>query len=171
METQRMGLPISLVVLSDEKDTSTEWLGVGSKWGAYTVKYISPAEGYVVLIRSREILKLYLDTPRVNAVGASTEASRAGDTSKLDWNWITSDENPMKKRAIDLPSDIVIGWKYLSDKDRDGLKEYYRRHGFVLGVETSEKYINVTYERIHNPNTKIDPLSVKTPLSVPKNQK
>jgi hypothetical protein len=74
----------------------------------------------------------------------------------MNWTWIDSDKNPMRKGAIHLPKDVLFDWKNLTNEEKGSITDYYLKHGFILEVDYQKDFIHDTYRAIQNPNRQID---------------
>ncbi len=54
------------------------------------------------------------------------------EASQVDWNWIRSDANPMRKKPESLPPWAQFGWNDLPEHIRIDFRNYYRSHGWDL---------------------------------------
>jgi len=158
MEVSQGGESITLIAISEDDTAVSDWLKAGSSWRQYKIVEASAKEGYAVISRSGADQKITLEKQKVSEQKSSQHDSVEPKTEarSLDWRWIASDENPMKKRALDLPPEIVLKWSILSNSEKEKIRDYYRFHGFNLQVDVKPQTIHVDYSRIRNPSIPID---------------
>jgi hypothetical protein len=67
---------------------------------------------------------------------------------QLDWKWIRSDANPMRREAPALPYEIASGWDALSADERLRIENHHRLHGWTINVAKRGERPFVTRARI-----------------------
>jgi hypothetical protein len=131
------------------------WLKVGQQFDLHVVKEIRPAS--IILVgpdrREREIPLAAAPTKPLGATDGLMPIEQ------LDWTWIRSDANPMRREAPDLPYEIASGWNALSADERIRIENYYRLHGWTIHVAKRGERLFVTRARIREPGSleKLDP--------------
>lgn len=158
MEVRQGGEYITLIAISEDDTAVSGWLKAGSSWRQFTIIEASAKNGYAVIRGSGTDQKITLEKQIVSKLKGPQQDFYETKTAarSLDWRWIKSDENPMKKRAFDLPPEIVLKWNILSDSEKEKIRDYYWRHGFDLTVEVKPQTIHVDYSRIRDPSVPID---------------
>lgn len=113
-------------------DTAGKWYSVGDTIRNYRVRAIDISGGLVVLQdnegRSFEIL---LPAEKISQIAAEMPP-RLTPAENLDWKWIRSEQNPMRKAPIPLPEWAVLAWEDGGEKFRIDFKNYYRAHGWEI---------------------------------------
>jgi hypothetical protein len=152
----------------------TVWVKVGDVYGDYRILRLDRSEKklYVKLgdeeltvpMSERKILyeeskpqRVRLPDPVTNGTGPvkpSTVFSRfpatdigARSNEGLDWAWIDSDKNPMKKLPIQPSISEQDAWPSLSESEKEDLVELYRQHGWHIAVELNEAGVGVRYRK------------------------
>ena len=158
MEVKQGDKYITLIAISADDTAVSGWLKAGSTWRQFTIVEASAKNGYAVIRGLGTDQKITLEQQVVGKLEDSLyDPTKSMTTARtLDWRWIKSDENPMKKQAFDLPPEIVLKWSILSDSEKEKIRDTYWRHGFELTVEVKPPLINVDYSRIRDPSEPID---------------
>lgn len=153
--------------LADDNPRHSQWVAVGQTWGDYAVAAIEVDAQRVVLIRTggseRTVVEL---------AGASIKpATQLIELSALDWAWIRSAANPMRRYPIELPVDLPRQWAALPESERIRIRNYYRQHGYDLEVQQiGEGMFQTSYVGLRAPGEKPQGKLVKpVPISNPKN--
>ncbi len=134
--------------------SAPKWCAAGDAVGGYTVKAVNvPANSVLLVDRAGKEWAINLATAKVID---DTKARRVAllALEALDWKWIKSDANPMKKLPEDLPEWAAFNWKSLSEDTKMEFRNYYRSHGFDLAVEVKNpRIIHVSCPRLVDPST------------------
>lgn len=151
-----------LVFLDDERN---KWCAVGDKIGPYTVTEIKADEEKITLRDSEgseSQVRLSRSIIRKTGIYKSKSAPTLTDPKNLNWAWIRSDANPMRKQPEPLPEWAVLVWQSSGEDFRIGFKNYYRAHGWELSrVELKdETRSRQDFDPIDNP---FDPPRIKDP--------
>lgn len=75
----------------------------------------------------------------------SSDAQR--ESSPLDWEFIRSPENPMRRLPI-IPGDESLDWISRPEVEKRAFIELYRQHGWKISVIASNHGVSLTYKRI-----------------------
>jgi hypothetical protein len=72
---------------------------------------------------------------------------------QLNWKWIKSQDNPMRKMPETLPTWAYSNWATLSNEIKTDLLNYYRAHGWDVEVnEKAEGRVHVRNTRLRDPS-------------------
>jgi hypothetical protein len=111
---------------------TSRWCVVGDSVGDYKVMAISYAKAEVVLSnnRTKEVIT-------IPVLGLPPQAEQAKKSSlipveQLNWTWIRSDANFMRKMPESPPHDAIVEWQTASEEFKIALKNFYRQHGWEL---------------------------------------
>ncbi|MCC6415260.1 MAG: hypothetical protein IT582_05070 [Opitutaceae bacterium] len=116
-------------------DKTTTWLEEGESIDGYTVVKINHEAEYVnLLTRSGRALKVSLSYAKIQSDPGESDARALIPLDKLNWTWIKSDANPMRKEREMLPDWAARNWRVLSEDTKLALKNYYRSHGWDIVV-------------------------------------
>jgi hypothetical protein len=140
-----------LVLLARDGEVSG-WISEGSTWSGHTyLSFDSSAGEAIVRSPNGELNRISLRSAKVTKTGTSQEKTELLPPEKIDWAWVSSEKNPMRKRAVDLPFEIVMEWDTYTDADKIPLINYYRSHGWNLSVTHQSIGIRVRLEPLDNP--------------------
>ena len=142
------------------KDTEGQerWCREGDLFSEYKIKSIDPKFDQVIVVYktgSEHTLRLK-NTPISEAKNKLSKKLIAAD--QLNWPWIKSEANPMKRTAEVLPDWVLKNWDSLSDDVKTDFRNKYRQHGwdFTVTVVTPDR-VRVSNTRLIDPN--IPPLT------------
>jgi hypothetical protein len=163
MESKKGGASTSFAVVSTDGKTASGWLKVGSTWNSYEIIEISSGNSLVIFKNAGKQIRVQLEPEKVRKETTASlgDPATPGHALKpeiinMNWTWIDSDKNPMRKGAIHLPKDVLFDWKNLTNEEKGSITDYYLKHGFILEVDYQKDFIHDTYRAIQNPNRKID---------------
>lgn len=149
--------------LADENPRHSRWVTVGQTWGDYTVAAIAVEAQQVVLVRTGGS-----ESTVVQLAGASIKpAAQLIELSALDWAWIRSAANPMRRYPVELPVDLPRQWAALPEDERIRIRNYYRQHGYDIEVQQiGEGMFQTSYVGLRAPGEKPQGKQVKpVPIS------
>ncbi len=131
------------------------WLKVDQSFERNLIKEIKADRIIIVTPNNDEkLISLAVAKP-----GVSVSTGSLISIEQLNWPWINSTANVMRKEAPDLPYEIANGWGQLSDSERLRIENYYRIHGWGIKVERKASQLLVTRYHLRAPDyyKKIDP--------------
>jgi hypothetical protein len=146
------GIRLHGIVVTDEgsiaaltlSDGSYKWCSVGQTIGDYKVLEIKQnASAVVVIDGAKQIHTLPVQRGNILKTDTSPNAQQSPGLIPLDqlnWAWIKSDENFMRKQPEPLPDWAIKEWIKGDENFRIEMKNYYRTHGWdITRVEVSPK--------------------------------
>lgn len=133
------------------------WCKAGDRFAGWTIVEIDRATSAVVVEAKNGMRK------SVGIAGATIHDSGPLHVPKqlvrpeaLDWNWIRSDQNPMRRKPHSLPEWAVLAWKDLDEDIRIDFRNYYRAHGWELTrVEVIGNRLRETIAPLQDPREPI----------------
>lgn len=174
-------------VALSEADGRIAWVKVGEMFGDYRVRKLDRSadtlyvtlgqEKLVVPMSKQKVLKeeskpalvRLPDSPgkptasvKSSKVISRFPASDLGErsTEGLNWDWINSDKNPMRKLPIQPSISEQDAWPNLSESAKEDLVELYRQHGWHITVELNEAGVGVRYRKATPPSETDQKMSV-----------
>lgn len=142
----------ALILLALDGQAS-EWISAGTTWSGYTyVGYDSTRDEVSLRSATGDLHKI---RPRVGKVAKADPIQMPVEllpAEKVNWAWVRSDRNPMQRRAVDLPFEIVMEWDTYAEADKIPLLNYYREHGWSLRVTHLPTGIQVRLEPLEDPS-------------------
>jgi hypothetical protein len=69
----------------------------------------------------------------------------------LDWDWIKSDQNPMRERPTNPVDREFNKWPSMNQAEKDAFIELYRQCGFEVSVVTDNKGVGMVSHRLQPP--------------------
>ncbi len=174
----------SLAILRDPttKETS-DWLKEGQRWGNYRVVKISIETDSVDLTEGEtNYSSIKLVVARVlNAPITSVQTAPAKllTIEEMDWDYIRSYDNPMRRKAPRVPSEIGYAWSKMTEGQKNEARNQYRKHGWdfrvhineqgvVTGWETEPIFRPGEYEAMEKVPVNIKKFERKAPATQPK---
>ena len=141
-----------------DTDGQERWCREGDLFSEYKIKSIDPKFDQAIVVYktgSEHTLRL-TNTPISEAKNKLSKKLIAAD--QLNWPWIKSEANPMKRTAEVLPDWVLKNWDSLSDDVKTDFRNKYRQHGwdFTVNVVTPDR-VRVSNTRLIDPN--IPPLT------------
>ncbi len=130
-----------------------KWCAVGDTINGFTVKRIDVQGNSIVVSGSDGADKtIVIAAAQVIPDGSARKGTLIG-LEQLDWQWIKSDKNPMRKMPETLPEWAIRNWRSLSEDTKLDLRNYYRFHGWDLEVaEKRPGILSGHNERLIDPN-------------------
>lgn len=161
-----------MVLLARDGEVSG-WVPEGATWRGHTyLRFDSSAGEAIIRSPHGELKRISLRSTKVTKTVTSPEKIELLPLEKIDWAWVSSEENPMRKRAVDLPFEVAMEWDTYTDADKIPLINYYRSHGWSLTVNHQSIGIRVRLEPLDNPaNPRPRVRSPESLPSVPINKK
>ncbi len=137
------------------KQTQCEWLKIGQHFEEYIIKEIK-ADSIIVVTSNNEVRVIPLSAAKP---GLSSSGEKLIPLEQLNWKWINSDSNPMRREAPDLPYEIASGWSKLTDSERTRIENYYRMHGWGISIDQKGPRLFVSRFHLREPGyyQKLDP--------------
>lgn len=169
----------TLVMISSSNGFS-KWCVPGDVVEGFKVQSVSPdGNELVVLSADGKPVTLKLETAKVKLAVSDDGLI---PLSQLNWEWIKSDENPMKKMPEDLPSWATDSWATVPTDIKLDILNYFRAHGWGMEVSGSkaEGRVHVSAKRLLDPSVrqptfeelkasgKLVPAGVPMPKKAPK---
>ena len=145
--------PEKVLIIDNSISSKTQDL-----FSEYKIKSIDPKFDQAIVVYktgSEHTLRL-TNTPISKANNKLSKKLIAAD--QLNWPWIKSEANPMKRTAEVLPDWVLKNWDSLSDDVKTDFRNKYRQHGwdFTVNVVTPDR-VRVSNTRLIDPN--IPPLT------------
>lgn len=141
----------TLVMISSSNGFS-KWCAPGDVVEGFKVQSVS-ADGneLVVLGSDGKPATLKLETAKVK-LAASDDGLIPLD--QLNWKWIKSDENPMRKMPEDLPGWATDSWATVPTDIKLDILNYFRAHGWGIKVTGSkaEGRVHVSATPLRDPS-------------------
>lgn len=115
-------------------DGRTTWCAKGDSIGEYEVVDIN-LESESVTVTDAKGQRMMI---RISGTNIQTTADQIAKKTeiipaeKLNWNWIRSDANPMRREPKPLPVWVATDWANLDENLRNDYRNYYRTHGWEL---------------------------------------
>ncbi len=161
-----------LVLLARDGEVSG-WIPEGATWRGHTYLRFDPsASETIIRAPNGELNRISLRSTKVTKTNTSEEKIELLPPENIDWAWVSSEKNPMRRRAVDLPFEVVMEWDTYTDADKIPLINYYRSHGWSLTVTHQSIGIRVRLEPLDNPaNPRPRVRSPESLPSVPINKK
>ena len=125
---------IAYLLLSDGRG---KWCAEGDVIGVYTLRTIHLEANEAVVEAagrpSRQTLSLVKPSPgEAKASPTGHGAGKLLPAADLDWSWIRSEANPMRKAPEPLPDWVALEWARIDDAVRKDFQNFSRRHGWEL---------------------------------------
>lgn len=137
-------------------DSGPAWVEVGKRWDSYTILEVSrTAESVRLLSHDGTMIEVPV-TKGPNNGSLPAGAGLLVPLDKLDWKWIKSDANPMRKQPTPLPVEVALAWKDLSERAQYAWISYYRAHGFALSFHSDPEGLRVSLRVIRQPGVPRD---------------
>jgi hypothetical protein len=118
----------------------------------FRINAIDPVHNAVILVDATGSQQ-HLTLEKLKSDGSEILKPKVGHRSllslnKLDWAWIKSSENPMRKYPKTIPAwaSAYRNWTNLSEDIKTDIRNYYRTHGWDIEVTV----INPDVVHIHN---------------------
>ena len=121
-----------LANLSSEGGPS-RWCREGDSFSGFVVAAINAAAGTVSILASDgKRSELQLEESLITGPDRARISTKLLQPDALDWAWIRSDANPMRRAPHPLPEWAVRAWAELDEDLRNDFRNYYRVHGWEL---------------------------------------
>lgn len=149
-----------------QRDGSARWFAVGDKVGEFSLSEIDNEQERVVLKNSAgesQVIVLAQSKVAHAEVEKLTTNKTVVKPEDLNWAWIRSDANPMRKAPEALPLWVVLAWPDLGEDIQTDFKNFYRNHGWDLSrvQVTPDGRARLSISPLRNPS---DPVLSKEEL-------
>ena len=121
-----------LANLSSEGGPS-RWCKEGDSFSGFVVAAINATAGSVSIVApDGKRSELRLEPSLITGSDRARISTKLLQPDALDWAWIRSDANPMRRAPQPLPEWAVRAWAELDEDLRNDFRNYYRVHGWEL---------------------------------------
>lgn len=111
----------------------SRWCREGDSFSGFVVVKIDATAGLVSLVSpDGKQSTLRLEASLITGGDQPRAPAKLLQPASLDWNWIRSDANPMRRAPHPLPEWAVRAWADLDEDLKTDFRNYYRVHGWEL---------------------------------------
>lgn len=115
------------------EDGPSRWCREGDSFSGFVVAAINATAGSVSIVApDGKRSELRLEQSLITGSDRARIPTKLLQPDALDWAWIRSDANPMRRAPQPLPEWAVRAWADLDEDLRNDFRNYYRVHGWEL---------------------------------------
>jgi hypothetical protein len=111
----------------------SRWCKEGDSFSGFMVAAINATAGTILIVApDGKQSELRLEQPLITGPDPARMPTKLLQPDALNWAWIRSDANPMRRAPHPLPEWAVRAWADLDEDLRNDFRNYYRVHGWEL---------------------------------------